>query len=286
MDQKIVNLYDTYSEGLMDRREFISKLAVLAGGTAAACSLMPLLENKYAIANVIPENDPRIQSENIQYPGVAGDVNAHLVLPKGENRVPGVIVIHEIWGLNPHIKDVARRFAVEGFMAIAPDALSPLGGTPDDPDKARPMFQRLDNKETVDNFVAAVKYLQTHPRSNGNVGVTGFCWGGGMANQVAVNSPDLKAAVPYYGAQPLSEDVPKIKASMLIHYAGDDERINKGIPAFEEALKKANTDYKIFMYEGAKHAFNNDTNAARYNKEAAQLAWKRTVEFFSEKLKR
>jgi carboxymethylenebutenolidase len=286
MDQKIVNLYDTYSEGLMDRREFISKLAVLAGGTAAACSLMPLLENNYAIANVIPENDPRIQSENIQYPGVAGDVNAHLVLPKGENRVPGVIVIHEIWGLNPHIKDVARRFAVEGFMAIAPDALSPLGGTPDDPDKARPMFQRLDNKETVDNFVAAVKYLQTHPRSNGNVGVTGFCWGGGMANQVAVNSPDLKAAVPYYGAQPLSEDVPKIKASMLIHYAGDDERINKGIPAFEEALKKANTDYKIFMYEGAKHAFNNDTNAARYNKEAAQLAWKRTVEFFSEKLKR
>ena len=286
MDQKIVNLYDTYSEGLMDRREFISKLAVLAGGTAAACSLMPLLENNYAIANVIPENDPRIQSENIQYPGVAGDVNAHLVLPKGENRVPGVIVIHEIWGLNPHIKDVARRFAVEGFMAIAPDALSPLGGTPDDPDKARPMFQRLDNKETVDNFVAAVKYLQTHPRSNGNVGVTGFCWGGGMANQVAVNSPDLKAAVPYYGAQPSSEDVPKIKASMLIHYAGDDERINKGIPAFEEALKKANTDYKIFMYEGAKHAFNNDTNAARYNKEAAQLAWKRTVEFFSEKLKR
>ncbi|MBN1849735.1 MAG: dienelactone hydrolase family protein [Deltaproteobacteria bacterium] len=286
MEQKIANLYDTYSEGWISRRGFISKLAVLAGCTAAACSLMPLLENNHAIANVVPEDDPRIRSENIQYPGVTGDVNAHLVLPKGENRVPGVIVIHEIWGLHPHIKDVARRFAVEGFMAIAPDALSPLGGTPDDPDKARPMFQRLDNKETVKNFVAAVKFLQTHPRSNGNVGVTGFCWGGGMANQVAVNSTDVTAAVPYYGAQPSSGDVPKIKASMLLHYAGDDERINNGIPAFEEALKKANTDYKIYMYEGAKHAFNNDTNAARYHKEAAQLAWKRTIEFFAEKLKR
>jgi carboxymethylenebutenolidase len=197
-----------------------------------------------------------------------------------------VVVIHENRGLVPHIEDVTRRVALEGFLAIAPDALSPLGGTPEDESKAPSLMGQLDKKTTLDNYLAAVRYLRTHPSSTGKVGVVGFCWGGGMANQLAVDSPDVSAAVPYYGAQPALEDVRKIRASLLLHYAGVDERINKGIPAFEEALKKASIDYKIYVYEGAQHAFNNDTTPARYNKEAAQLAWQRTISFLKEKLKK
>jgi len=285
MEQKVIELHNDYQEGLLDRREFLARLALIAGGAAVASSLLPLLENNYGAAEIISKDDPRIGSDYVNYPGVTGEIHASLAWPKGEDKVPGVIVIHEIWGLNPHIEDVARRLAVEGFLALAPDALTPLGGTPEDPGKARPMFQQLDAVSTVKNYVAALKYLKGHPRSNGNVGVIGFCWGGGMANQLAVNAPDLKAAVPYYGMQPSPEDVPKIKASLLLHYAGNDDRINKGIPSFVEALKKASIDYKLYMYKGANHAFNNDTNAARYNKEAAQLAWKRTIEFLKEKLK-
>ena len=210
---------------------------------------------------------------------------AKLARPKGDAKVPGVVVIHENRGLNAHIADVTRRVALEGFVALAPDALSPVGGTPEDENKAVALIGQLDQQSTIKNFVAAVQYLKTHPVSTGKVGVVGFCWGGAMANQVAVNSPDVSAAVPYYGRQPASEDVPKIKASLLLHYAGLDEGINKGIPAYEAALKKASIDYKLYMYEGAQHAFNNDTNAARYNKEAAELAWKRTIAFFKEKLK-
>jgi carboxymethylenebutenolidase len=195
-----------------------------------------------------------------------------------------VIVIHENRGLNPHTKDVARRVALEGFLAVAPDALSPLGGTPEDVNEARLLMRKLDSQATIKNFVAAVTYLKTHPQSTGKVGCTGFCWGGGVANQVVVNSPDLKAAVPFYGRQPASEDVPKIKASLLLHYAGLDERINKGIPEFEVALKEASVDYKIFMYEGTGHAFFNDTGS-RYHEEAAKLAWERTIAFFKQKLK-
>ncbi|MFZ7110783.1 MAG: dienelactone hydrolase family protein [Desulfatiglandales bacterium] len=282
---KFLDLYEDHKSGLLDRREFLAKLAVIAGGITVAHSLLPLLENDHAAAEMISQNDTRIHSGRVDYPGSTGDIRAHLVWPKGEERVPGVVVIHEIWGLNPHIEDVARRLAVEGFLAMAPDALSPLGGSPEDPEKARPMFQRLDHESTVKNYVAAVKYLQTHPRSNGNVGVIGFCWGGGMANQVAVKAPGLKAAVPFYGMQPSPEDVPKIKAALLLHYADDDDRINAGIPAFEEALQKAAVDYKIFRYEGTKHAFHNDTNPGRYDREAAQLAWKRTMAFLKEKLK-
>jgi carboxymethylenebutenolidase len=286
MDQKIIGLYNDYSHGLLDRREFLKKLSILAGGAAAAHALLPILENSYAKAEVVPKDDPRLQTDNITYPGATGDVRAHFARPKGDEKLPGVVVIHENRGLNPHIEDVTRRFALEGFLAIGPDALSPLGGTPKDPDKARELIGKLDSQSTIQNYLAAVRYLKTHPASTGKVGVIGFCWGGGMANQVAVNSPDLSAAVPYYGRQPAAEDVSKIKASLLLHYAGDDERINKGIPAFEAALKKASVDYKIYMYEGAKHAFNNDTNAARYNKEAAQLAWQRTIAFLKEKLKK
>ena len=285
MEQDVMNFYRDYDTGLINRREFLAKMAIIAGSAAAASSLMMVLENDYAMAEIISKDDPRIESEYINYPGASGDIRANLVTPKGEEKVPGVVVIHEIWGLNPHIEDVARRLGIEGFLAMAPDALTPVGGTPEDSMKAFGLIRELDNETTVKNYVAAVKFLQSHPKSNGKVGVTGFCWGGGMSNQVAVNSPDLKAAVPFYGNQPKAEDVQKIKASLLLHYAENDERINSGIPAFEEALKKASIDYRIYMYEGTQHAFYNDTNAERYHKEAAQLAWKRTVAFFKEKLK-
>ena len=284
MDQKIINLYDEYTRGSLDRREFLKKLTVLAGSTAAAVTLLPLLESTSAQAQIVPENDPRLHVEDIQYPGETGAIQAHFARPKGDAKLPGVIVIHEHRGLNPHTEDVARRVALEGFIAIAPIALSPLGGTPEDTNEARALMRKLDSQATVKNYVAAVKYLKTHTQSTGKVGCIGFCWGGGMTNQVAVHSVDLTAAVPFYGRQPAPEDVPKIKASMLLQYAGNDERINAGIEAFEAALKKANVEYKIFMYEGAGHAFFNDTSS-RYHKEAALLAWERTIAFLKEKLK-
>ena len=206
-----------------------------------------------------------------------------LAKPKDDKKHPAVIVIFEIWGLVDHIKDVAQRIALEGFLVLAPDALSPFGGTPDDVSEARSLIQKLDSEANTKNFVAAVKYLKTHPQSTGKVGVTGFCWGGGMANQLAVHAPDLRAAAPFYGRQPAVEDVAKIKAYLLLHYAGLDERINQGIPAFEAALKAASLDYRIFIYEGAEHAFFNDTGD-RYHEKAAHLAWERTIAFFKQKL--
>jgi carboxymethylenebutenolidase len=193
-------------------------------------------------------------------------------------------VIHENRGLNPHIKDVARRVALEGFMALAPDFLTPSGGTPEDEDKAREMINALDRAETTANAVATVAYLKGREDSNGKVGAIGFCWGGGLANQVAVNSADVYAVVPFYGRQPASSDVAKIQAPVLLHYAGLDERINEGIPAYEQALKEAGVDYTIHMYEGVNHAFHNDTSEARYDKEAAELAWSRTIEFLQQHL--
>ena len=285
MDPKIIDLHDDYLHGLLDRRAFMKKLAVLAGSVAAANTLLCLLKNDYAHAEMVARDDNRLQSESLEYKGATGKVRGAFVKPKGASKLPGVVVIHENRGLNPHIEDVNRRVALEGFLALAPDALSPLGGTPADSDKARTMIRTLDKKSTLDNYLAAVQFLRTHPMSTGKVGVVGFCWGGGMANQIAVNDPQLSAAVPFYGRQPAAENVPKIKASLLLHYAGLDERINKGIPAYEAALKAAGINYKMYYYEGAKHAFNNDTNAARYNKDAAQLAWKRTITFLTEKLK-
>jgi len=284
MDQKFLDLYNDYAKGSLNRREFLKRLAVLAGSTAAAVTLLPLIENTYAQAQFVPKDDPRLHVENIKYPGETGDVLAHLARPKGEAKLPGVIVIHENRGLVPHIQDVARRVALEGFLAVAPDALSPLGGTPEDVDEGRTLMRKLDSQATIKNYVAAVKYLKTHPQSTGKVGCMGFCWGGGVTNQVAVNSSDLTAAVPFYGRQPAPEDVPKIKASLLLHYAGLDERINAGIEAFEAALKKASVEYKMYMYEGAGHAFFNDTGS-RYHEEAAKLAWERTIAFLKEKLK-
>ncbi len=285
MDPKIIDLHDDYLHGLLDRRTFMKKLTVFAGSVAAANTLLGLLKNDYAHAEMVARDDARLQSEVLEYPGAAGKIRAAFARPKGASKLPGVVVIHENRGLNPHIEDVNRRVALEGFLALAPDALSPLGGTPADSDQARDMIGTLDKQATLENYLAAVQFLRTHPMSTGKVGVIGFCWGGGMANQLAVNDPQLSAAVPYYGRQAAAEDVPRIKASLLLHYAGLDERINKGIPAFEAALKAAGTDYKMYVYEGAQHAFNNDTNAARYNKDAAQLAWKRTTSFLTEKLK-
>ncbi|MFA9452754.1 MAG: dienelactone hydrolase family protein [Candidatus Aminicenantaceae bacterium] len=284
MDQKILDLYENYANGSLDRRGFLKRLAFLAGGTAAACTMLPLLENSYLRAQVVARDDPRLDVEDIEYPAATGQMKAHFAMPRDAGKLPAVIVIHENRGLNPHTRDVARRVAMEGFIAIAPDACSPLGGTPEDVDEARNKMRELDREATVKNYVAAVEYLKTHPKSTGKVGCTGFCWGGGMTNQVAVNSADLAAAVPFYGAQPAVEDVPKIKAAMLCQYGGDDTRINAGIPAFEEALKAAGVEYKIFVYEGAGHAFFNDTGS-RYHKEAAALAWDRTIAFFKEKLK-
>ena len=285
MHQEIVDLHEKYSRGLLDRREFLKRLAILAGSAVAANAVLPLLEGDSAMAQITAKDDARLIVEYAKYAGETGEIRANLVRPKRDAKLPGVLVIHENRGLNAHIEDVTRRVALEGFLAMAPDALSPLGGTPEDPEKAPALIGQLDKEKTIKDYLAAVKYLKTHPLSTGKVGVVGFCWGGAMANQVAVHSSDVVAAVPYYGAAPAPEDVPKIKASLLLHYAGLDERINSGIPAFEAALKKASVDYRIYMYEGAQHAFNNDTAPSRYHKEAAQLAWQRTIAFLKEKLK-
>ncbi|OGD35430.1 MAG: carboxymethylenebutenolidase [Candidatus Aminicenantes bacterium RBG_19FT_COMBO_58_17] len=268
----------------MDRREFLEKVAELAGGTAAAAALLPVLAGGGDSPQVVPKDDPRLETGYIKYPIESGEMRAYQARPKGAGKLAGVIVIHENRGLNPHTEDIARRAALEGFVAIAPDALTPFGGTPENPDEARSLIQKLDRDANTKNFVAAVAYLKTHPQATGKVGCMGFCWGGGVTNQVAVHAPDLTAAVPFYGIQPAPEDVPKIKAAMLIHYAGDDKRINAGIPAFEEELKKAGIECTIHMYEGAGHAFLNDTGP-NYNKEAADLAWRRTIAFLKEKLK-
>lgn len=285
MEKKLIHLYHDYSKGNISRREFLKKLTILAGGTAAAITLLPVIEKKYAQAQFIPENDSRLETETVQYPGETGKVQAYSAKPKESQKLPAVIVIHENRGLVPHIKDVTRRVALEGFVALGPDALSPLGGTPEDPDESRTLMRKLDRDDTVKNFAAAVKYLKTHPQTTGKVGCMGFCWGGGVTNQVAVHAPDLTAAVPFYGSQPDSEDVPKINASLLCHYGSLDERINAGIPEFEKVLKQAGIEYKMHMYEGAKHAFFNDTRPDRYHEEASKLAWERTIAFFKEKLK-
>jgi carboxymethylenebutenolidase len=285
MRQEIIDLYDDYTHERIGRRTFMDRLAVLAGGTAAASAVLPMLKNNYAKAAIVAPDDDRITAEEVTFPGAGGEVTGYLVRPAdASSPLPGVVVIHENRGLNPHIQDVARRVALEGFVALAPDFLSTLGGTPEDEDQAREMIGQLDRPQTVQNAVAAVAFLKDHDATTDKVGVVGFCWGGAMTNQVAVHSADVAAAVPYYGSQPASEDVAKIQAPLLLQYAGLDERINAGIPAYEEALQAADVDYTIHTYDGANHAFNNDTNEARYDKAAADLAWSRTIEFFKEHL--
>lgn len=265
---------------LQTRAEFLRCLAAIAGGA----TLLPIVGAGCGRPADTRKEDTRVNAQDITYPGSTGPVRSHLAMPAGADQRAAVVVIHENRGLNAHIRDVANRVAAAGFLALAPDALSPLGGTPEDADAARTMIGRLDSDATVQDFVAAVRYLQHHPRGTGKVGCVGFCWGGAMANQMAVHAPDLVAAVPYYGRPPASADVPRIRASLLLHYAGQDERINAGIPAFEAALKAAGIRYQLHVYPGAQHAFNNDTNPERYHPEAARLAWQRTIAFFTEQL--
>ncbi len=284
MDQRIIDLYDDFTHGGMSRRSFLDKLAALAGSTAAASALLPILQNNYAMAQIVQENDPRITAETVDIPGAQG-LKGYLVKPKdAAGKLPTVIVIHENRGLNPHIKDVTRRMATEGFVALGLDYLSPMGGTPADEDKGREMIGQLKQPDVIAYGKAAVAYLKGRPDGNGKVGAIGFCWGGGAVNNLAVNEPDLGAGVAYYGGQPKAEDVPKIQAALMLHYGGLDERINAGIAAYEAALKQAGKTYEIHVYEGANHAFNNDTNAARYDKDAAALAWSRTVGFLKKNL--
>lgn len=284
MDQRIIDLYDEYTHAPLPRRVFLERLATLTGGTAAALAVLPLLENR-AVAAVIEPDDARIAATSVTFPGQSGEVKGYLVKPAAGGKSGAVVVIHENRGLNAHTEDVARRVAVGGFLALAVDFLSPAGGTPSDEDQAREMIGKLDPAQTTANAIAAVAYLRSHADGNGKVGAVGFCWGGGQIGQLAVNDPSLDAAVVYYGRTPDMADVPKIKAPLLLNYAGLDNRINESVPAFREALDKAGVAYTLHMYEGANHAFNNDTSAERYDPEAAKLAWDRTLAFFAETLK-
>ena len=285
MDQRIIELFDRFTHGALSRRVFLDRLARVAGGSAAALALLPLLQNDYARAAIVPEDDERLTTTSVEFDAAGGPVAGYLAHLKGEAKRPGVIVIHENRGLNPHIRDVTRRFALDGFLALAPDMLSPLGGTPDNEDTAREMFRSLDVAETVARLAAVVAYLGGHPLSTGRVGAVGFCWGGGMANRLAAAGTALRASVAYYGLQLPADQVPKITAPLLLHYAGLDERINAGVAVFEAALKANGKAYELFMYEGVNHAFNNDTSPTRYDKAAADLAWGRTVEFLKTHLK-
>jgi len=284
--QAMIDAYDEYTHLTLDRRGFMEKLTRLAGSGAAAAAIVPLLTANQARAAIIADDDKRLKAEDITYAGGAGEMKGYLVRPAdAPGKLPTVIVIHENRGLNPHIRDVARRVALEGFVALAPDYLSPLGGTPADEEKAREMFGQLDAGQTVANGVATVAFLKGHESGNGKVGAMGFCWGGGTVNALAVNAPDLAAGVAYYGSQPKDEaDIAKIEAALMLHYAGKDDRINAGIDAYKAALEKAGKEFQLFVYDGAQHAFNNDTSEARYDKAAAELAWGRTVGFFKEKL--
>lgn len=284
--QDMIRAYDEYTHLTLDRRGFMEKLTKLAGSGAAAAAIAPMLAASQARAAIVPPDDLRLKTGAATFPGADGaQVTGYLAMRADiTGKFPGVVVIHENRGLNPHIEDVTRRLALDGFVALAPDFLSPAGGTPKDEDQAREQIGKLDRKVTLANAKAAVAFLKADPRTNGKVGAVGFCWGGGLVNQLAVSDPDLGAAVAYYGAQPQAEHVSKIKAKLMLHYAGLDERINGGIKAYEEALKKAGVSYQLYMYDGVNHAFNNDTSAARYNKDAADLAWSRTVAFLKESL--
>ena len=279
MDQKIISLFDRYTHGAMGRRAFLEQLKSLAGSAAAAAALLPLLENNYAQAALVAEDDSRIKTGTATFPFMAGEIVGYAARPAAEGRFGGVIVIHENRGLNDHIKDVARRVAVEGFVALAPDYLSPAGGTPADEDKAREFIGALKPEDAVGISHGAFAALRALPEVNGKAGAIGFCWGGGQVSQLAVAEPELAAGVVYYGMQPKAEDVAKIKAPLLLHYAGLDERINAGIAGFEAALKANGKTYELYRYEGVNHASNNDTNTARFDKAAADLAWSRTVAF-------
>jgi carboxymethylenebutenolidase len=277
--QAIIDLYDRFTHGRMDRRTFLDRLATLAGGTPAAAALLPLLAADPTKAAIVPPDDPRLTTGRVTWAGPDGELAGHLARPRDAGRLPAVIVIHENRGLNPHIEDVTRRMALEGFLALAPDMLSRDGGTPADEDLARAMIGRLDRERTLARLASAIPFLADHPAGNGRVGAIGFCWGGGMVNALATTAPDLAAGVAYYGRQIPAEQVPAIRAALLLHYAEHDAGINAGIEAYTAALRQHGKTFEAHTYPGTQHAFNNDTSAARYHAEAAALAWQRTVAF-------
>lgn len=283
MDQRIINLYDEYTHKPLTRQDFLKRLTLLTGSTMAAMSVLPLLESNFATAAITPSQD--LFTEYITYPGVPNEMKAYIARPIAEKKYGTVIVIHENRGLNTHIEDVARRAANAGYLAIAPNALAALGKTFANEDEARAAFRDLKPEDTLKNFISVFDYLKTRKDFNGHAGCVGFCWGGAMSNNLAVNVPELKAAVAFYGRQPAAADVAKIKAAVQLHYGALDEGVNAGIPAYEEALKANKINYELYMYEGAQHAFHNDTSPARYNEAAAKLAWQRTLDFFAKNLK-
>jgi carboxymethylenebutenolidase len=284
MDQKIIDLYDDFIHGGMNRRDFLERLTVMVGSTAAATAAVSLLQSDFAHAQTVPANDPRLATERVTIDTPKGKVSGYLARPKAKGQRPAIVVIHENRGLHPHIQDVARRLAMEGFLAFAPDLLSLVGGTPANEDEALALHPKLNQDDAVVALTAAVSFLKKHPESTGKVGAVGFCFGGLMVNRLAVASRELDAGVPYYGRQVSDADVPKITAPLLIHYAENDKAVNAGIEAFEAALKANKKRYTIYIYAGAQHAFNNDTGKARYDKAAADLAWGRTLAFFKETL--
>lgn len=284
MDQRIINLYDRFTHGGMSRRDFLDRLAELAGSAAAATALLPLLQCDYAKAAIVAPGDARLAIDWVSYESPKGAVKAYLARPRTKGKRPAIVVIHENRGLAPHIQDVARRLAVEGFLALAPDLLSVSGGTPDDEDKARDLHSKTSREDMLVEATTAVSFLKTHPESTGKVGAVGFCFGGGIINRLAVVSPVLDAVVAYYGEQVPADQVPAIHTPLLLHYASLDQRINAGIAAYEAALKANRKKYTIYMYEGVNHAFNNDTAGVRYDKAAADLAWGRTIAFFKQTL--
>lgn len=284
--QEVFDLYDDYAHNRIERRDFVQQLSTYAVGGVTVASLMSFLMPDYKGAIQITQNDPRLKSEFINYesPKGGGKIKGLLSKPADANKkLGGIVVIHENRGLNPHIEDVARRAALAGFVSFAPDALTPLGGYPGTDDAGREMQSKRDRNEMLEDFIAAYYFLKGHKDCTGKVGVVGFCFGGWISNMMAARIPDLAAAVPFYGGQPPSEEVPKIKAPLLLHYAALDTRVNEGWPAYEAALKEHKKEYIAHMYPDVNHGFHNDTTP-RYDKPAAELAWKRTVEFFKEKL--
>lgn len=278
MDQRIIDLYDEYTHKPLPRREFLDRLAKLTGGMAAAMAVLPLIET--GCATPAKTTGEGLHEERVTWAGVNGEMQGYLVRPAAKKKYAAVVVIHENRGLNAHIEDVTRRVAKAGYLALAPNALGPLGGTPANEDDARQLFTTLKPEESLQNFIRAFDFLENRKDCNDSYGCVGFCWGGAMANNLAVNVPELKAAVAFYGRQPDLAEVPKIKAAVQLHYAGIDERVNAGMTAYEVALKTAGIRYEQYLYEGVQHAFHNDTSQARYNEAAAKLAWERTLAFF------
>ncbi|OEK00171.1 dienelactone hydrolase [Roseivirga sp. 4D4] len=286
INQEIFDLYDDYAHNKIDRRKFVEKLSVYAIGGLTLSSLMSSMMPDYQTTRLIKEGDERLTSDYINYdsPKGGGSIKGLLSKPTGTSgKVPGVVVVHENRGLNPYIEDVGRRTAVDGFISLAPDALTPLGGYPGTDDEGRTMQRKRDRNEMLEDFIAAYDYLVKHPDCNGKVGVVGFCFGGWISNMMAVRIPTLSAAVPFYGGQPSAEDTAKIKSPLMLQYGGLDKRVNAGWPAYEEALKANNVEHQAFVYEGANHGFHNNTTP-RYDEAAATLAWERTIGFFKEKL--